>query len=312
MSTGVGVEMKSHHEDGASNGSKEGPNLLDARVKDFLDWLAVRRSPNTVRGYGTDLAQLAEYSKGKYDLSPAFLRGFLRAYGHTPPTRARKLSTLRSFCKYLKSAGHLETDPTETLEAPIARKHFPRTLSGSQTIELLEQEAPTKTPLRDRALLELMYGAGLRVSEVVGLDVAQVNLRDRMVIVRGKGDKERMAIFGRPCLRALEAYIAGERVPPKSGHPLFTNPAGGRLSVRSVHSIVKKWAKNRGLPPETSPHTLRHSFATHLLDGGADLKSVQQLLGHESLATTQIYTHVSVERLKDAVAKSHPRSRNLR
>jgi integrase/recombinase XerC len=284
------------------------PPELRLRVKEFLDWLAVRRSVNTVRGYGTDLGQLADFNKGSFDLSTSRLRLFLRTYGNTPPTRARKLSTLRSFCKYLKSAGYLESDPTEPLEAPITRKRLPKALSSAQTSELLDGDAPGRTPLRDRALLELMYASGLRVSELVGLDLHQLDFRDRVVLVRGKGNKERMAVFGRTCLAALKDYIEGEREPPAEGQPLFTNPKGGRLSVRSVHAVVKKWAKSNGLPPEISPHTLRHTFATHLLDGGADLKSVQQLLGHESLATTQIYTHVSIERLKDAVAKSHPRS----
>jgi integrase/recombinase XerC len=133
-------------------------------------------------------------------------------------------------------------------------------------------------------------------------------LANRAVMVLGKGNKQRLALFGDTCRAALLDYIQTERVPPAAGYPLFTNPKGGRLTVRSVHTVVRKWAVRSGLPPDVSPHTLRHTFATHLLDGGADLKSVQQLLGHESLATTQIYTHVSVERLHDAVRRAHPRS----
>jgi integrase/recombinase XerC len=245
---------------------------------------------------------------GASDLSTGTLRQYLRRYGTSPVTRARKLSTLRSFCRFLKSAGHLDRDPTEPLEAPIKRKRLPKALSRSQTEEMLDHEAEGRTPLRDRALLELMYAAGLRVSEVVSLDLQQIDFEGRSLSVIGKGNKERVAVFGRTCLAALKDYLSAERVPPRQGQPLFTNPKGGRLTSRSVHTVVKKWARLAGLPPETSPHTLRHSFATHLLDGGADLKSVQQLLGHESLATTQIYTHISIERLKDTVASSHPRS----
>jgi integrase/recombinase XerC len=151
-----------------------------------------------------------------------------------------------------------------------------------------------------------MYAAGLRVSELVAVDLPDVDFRNGMIRVLGKGSKERLTLFGRTAGFAIQEYISGERVPPVKGAPLFTNRKGTRLTTRSVQTIVKNWAKRVGLPPETSPHTLRHSFATHLLDNGADLKAVQQLLGHESLATTQIYTHVSVERLRATVDKAHP------
>ena len=141
------------------------------------------------------------------------------------------------------------------------------------------------------------------------MNVSDFDFREHSLRVRGKGNKERVALFGEPCAAALRTYVDEERSEPREGDPLFTNPEGGRLTVRTAHRIVKRWSVQAGLPPETSPHTLRHSFATHLLDGGADLKSVQQLLGHESLATTQIYTHVSIERLKDAVEKAHPRAK---
>jgi len=225
-------------------------------------------------------------------------------------TRARKLSTLRAFSRYLTTLGHLTNDPTEALEAPIRRRKLPKNLSQTETTELLDQPGETQTPLRDRALLELMYSAGLRVSEVVGINLPDLDFRQGMVRVIGKGDKERDCLFGRTCEGAIRDYLNGERVPPKSGQPVFTNNKGGRLTTRTVQNVIKRWAVRAGLPPTISPHTLRHSFATHLLDGGADLKTVQQLLGHESLATTQIYTHVTIERLKDAVKKAHPRSQS--
>jgi len=278
-------------------------------IQQFLDHLAARRSENTVRSYGSDLAQLGNYLKGELDLTPDRIRGYLRKYAPTPITRARKLSTLRSFVKYLRAAGVLTTDPTEILEAPFRRKRLPKALTQRQASEMLDQESAGRTPLRDRALLELMYSAGLRVSELVGVDLPNMDFKGMTVLVRGKGNKERLALFGSTACSAIQDYIAGERIAPRADSALFTNRNGGRLTTRTVQYVVKRWSIRVGLPPETSPHTLRHSFATHLLDGGADLKSVQQLLGHESLATTQIYTHVSVERLRTAVDKAHPKAR---
>jgi site-specific recombinase XerD len=245
---------------------------------------------------------------GEFDLIPSRLRLYLRRYGSSPVTRARKLSTLRSFARYLKQAGHLQLDPTECLEAPIRRKSLPKALSLDQTTELLDQSEGGRTPLRDRALLELMYAAGIRASEVVGINHTDIDFGEGTILVRGKGNKERVAFFGSTCRTALLDYASGERIPPEAGAPFFTNKVGRRLTTRTVQNVVKRWALRAGLSPEVSPHTLRHSFATHLLDNGADLKSVQQLLGHESLATTQIYTHISIERLKKTVDDSHPRS----
>lgn len=280
---------------------------LDTLIQRFLDHLSARRSANTVRAYGADLAQLADHLKGDFDLRPERLRLFLRKYGTTPVTRARKLSSLRAFVRFLKAVGALDHDPTEALEAPIRRKRIPKALTQPQTFELLDQDPKrVRHVRRDRAMLELMYAAGLRVSELVSVDLPDIDFRHRTVRVMGKGSKERITLFGNTAARAIQEYIEGERVTPRQGAPLFTNPKGGRLTTRSVQTVVKKWAIEAGLPAETSPHTLRHSFATHLLDNGADLKSVQQLLGHESLATTQIYTHVSVERLRTAVEAAHP------
>ena len=281
---------------------------MDQLVQRFLDHLAARRSANTVRAYGSDLAQLAAFTQGRNDLSTETLRAFLRKHAPTPVTRARKLSTLRAFVRFLKAVGEIDPDPTEPLEAPIRRQRVPKALSQAAAADLLDQPGETQTPKRDRALLELMYSAGIRVSELVGLDVPEVDLKELTLRVHGKGNKDRIALFGRTAAAALVDYLETERVPPSLGTPVFTNAKGGRLTTRTVQKVVKRWAVRVGLPPETSPHTLRHSFATHLLDNGADLKSVQQLLGHESLATTQVYTHVSVERLRKAVDQAHPKS----
>lgn len=281
---------------------------LDRMIQCFLDHLSSVRSQNTVRSYGADLAQFSAFLDGKWDFAPERLSAYIRAYGTTPVTRARKLSSLRSFCRFLKKLGHLESDPTESQQAPYRRRKLPKALTQHQAEALFDQDIESAAPLRDRCILEVMYGAGLRASEVTALNLHDLMLRERMVRVMGKGRKERIALFGDACSAALRKYLEGERVQPLREDPVFTNLKGGRLTTRSIQNIVKKWAIAAGLPPETSPHTLRHSFATHLLDGGADLKSVQQLLGHESLATTQIYTHLSAERLREAVLRAHPKA----
>jgi len=246
--------------------------------------------------------------EGRFDLSTSNLRAFLREHGGSSVTRARKLSTLRSFVRHLKRAGVMKDDPTAPLEAPIKRKKLPKALSMVQTEELLDQSAQSAFPLRDRAMLELMYAAGLRASEVASTNMQDLDMREFSIMVQGKGNKQRISLFGKTCKSALLDYIQGERTAPKGHDALFTNSGGGRITTRTIQNVVKRWAKQAGLPPETSPHTLRHSFATHLLDRGADLKTVQQLLGHESLATTQIYTHLSIERLHKVVGAAHPKA----
>jgi site-specific recombinase XerD len=178
-------------------------------------------------------------------------------------------------------------------------------LSALEVSDLFEKQVG-ELSLRDRALLELAYAAGLRASEIVSLNRDDLQMRERVIRVVGKGNKERVVLFGTEAERALTEYLASRK---DSESALFVNTKGGRLTTRSVQNIVKRWAMNAGLPEWVSPHTLRHSFATHLLDGGADLKSVQQLLGHANLGTTQVYTHLSMERLKDTVEKAHPRSK---
>jgi len=284
---------------------------LTCLIQSYLEHLAVRRSPHTIRSYAADLAQLFEFVPTVTEFKLGPLRQYLRVYGSSPVTRARKLSTIRGFAKYLRTMGYIQYDPTESLEAPIRRRPLPKALSQEEAMALLEQMAPSKTPLRDKALLDLMYSAGLRVSEAISLGLDDIDLEQNSVRVRGKGNKDRVAIFGRSCADSLRAYITQERPISREGQAVFIGPTGHRLTTRTVQNIIKRWAKHAGLPETVSPHTLRHSFATHLLDGGADLKSVQQLLGHESLATTQIYTHVSIERLRDAVERAHPRSREV-
>lgn len=280
---------------------------LDALIQSYLDFLASGRSPHTVRSYGTDLGQLSKLTDGETDFSLPTLRRYLRTYAPNATTRARKLSSLRSFCRFLKRTGELDHDPTEQLEAPYRRRTLPKSLSQAQVEKFLEQATDSKTPLRDRAMLELAYSSGLRASEVVGCQLSDFDFGQGTLQVVGKGNKERITLFGETCRRILVAYRDEERVEPTDGGAFFTNEKGGRLTTRTFQNVVKRWCASCGLPENVSPHTLRHSFATHLLDGGADLKTVQQLLGHEDLATTQIYTHVSVERLRDAIEKAHPK-----
>lgn len=283
--------------------------MLDEQIEQFLAYLRARRSEATVRSYGSDLSQLAIHLGESGAITPDSVRSYLRRFAKNPTTRARKLSSVRGFCRFLKAAGKLDSDPTEMIEAPIHRKRLPRALSQLQTAEMLEQKLESRHPLRDRALLELLYGAGLRASEATGLLLSDIDWQSRSLRVRGKGNKERVALFGNACEQALRGYLDNERVPHKGVDWMFTSATGARLDTRELRAVVKKWALAAGLDPSVSPHSLRHSFATHLLDGGADLKTVQQLLGHASLATTQVYTHLSIERLRGAVEKAHPRSK---
>ena len=285
------------------------PGEMDDQIQRFLDHLRARRSEATVRAYGADLNQLALFTEGAFNFDTETLRKYLRKNGGSPRTRARKLSTIRSFAKYLRATQVIERDPTEPLEAPFRRRNLPKSLNQPQTTNLLDQQDVGRTPKRDRAILELIYSAGLRSAEAMSLDKQDLNFAENSIRVIGKGDKERIAFFGSTATSALREYIEGERVQPSVDDALFTNDKGNRLTTRTVQKIVKRWALAVGLPPDTSPHTLRHTFATHLLDGGADLKTVQQLLGHSSLATTQIYTHVSIERLHETVQKAHPKGK---
>lgn len=279
-------------------------------IDGFLAWLAATRSPATVLTYGTTLAQLEDHTAGRSELDTETLRRFLRAIGGDPATRARRLSALRQFTRYLRETGRLDGDPTEPLDAPLRRRRLPKALNQHQTEALLAAHPPGKFPLRDAAMLELMYAAGLRVSEVAGLNHRDVDVVAGRLRVVGKGNKERTCLFGTVAGAALRDYLERERVAgPAPDEACFTGQTGRRLNVRTIRAVVARWAAAAGLPSGTSPHTLRHSFATHLLDGGADLKTVQQLLGHASLATTQVYTHVSIDRLRDAIRQAHPRAR---
>jgi integrase/recombinase XerC len=296
----------------------------------FLRHLTAERgcSPLTLKSYREDLLQLEEFLRSAGCRSPSaattlVLRRFasgLHAAGYAASTIARKLASMRSFFAFGQREGWLAANPAKPLRSPKRARSLPKFLTGDEIARLLAAPQPEAAGgLRDRAILELMYSAGVRVRELVNVDDGDLDLDNATVRVRGKGRRERLGIVGSHARAALRAWLAARprpRRPPtdspratRSSQPLFTNKLGGRLSVRGVARLLEKHLAAAGLTGRASPHTLRHSFATHLLDAGADIRSVQELLGHKSLVTTQIYTHVTTSRLLDAFDKAHPRAR---
>jgi len=292
--------------------------LLEAAQDLFLTHLAVERalSQNTIAAYGRDLSLfsarsgLVEAQVGELD--EEVIRGYLRQLtqsGARSRTVARTLSTLRTFCRYLCSEQLLARDPSENVLAPKLGRKLPHAASAHQLLELLAQpKISTPRGLRDRAMLSLCYAAGLRVSELLSLDLCDVDLRAGMVTTLGKGEKRRIVPVGQIALDHLEQYLASQPS-PRPSPLLFPGRAGAPMSRVAFWKIVKRYALAAGLPGSFHPHSLRHSFASHLLSGGADLRSVQLLLGHVSIATTEIYTHVSAEHVVSAHQRSHPRAR---
>jgi len=291
-------------------------------IERFLRHMASERggSPLTVKSYREDLLQLEEFlasagCRTPGEASSVLLRRFaagLHAAGYAASTVARKLASMRSFYAFGQREGWVRGNPAKPLRSPRKPRKLPKFLTGDEIARLLAAPRPAAAGgLRDRAILELMYSAGCRVRELVGIDDGDLDLRNATVRIRGKGRRERLGIVGSHAQAALQAWLAAR--PAATGknvaRPLFTNKFGGRLSVRGVARLLEKHLAVAGLAGKASPHTLRHSFATHLLDAGADIRSVQELLGHKSLVTTQIYTHVTTSRLLDAFDKAHPRAR---
>lgn len=307
---------------GAAKQDEGADTPLARQARQYLRTLAATRgaSAHTLRAYGRDLEELCAWlaSRGVQDPSgvgPRTLRGFLGTLddrGLAPASVQRKLSAARSFFKHLIDEGRLEVHPAAGLRKRRSSRPLPGTLSREEVRALLEAPDPA-TPLgrRDRALLELCYSAGTRAAETVGLDVDDVDLGRGVARVRGKGRKERLVALGSHAVRSLDDYLAdGARPRPaaRAARAVFLNVRGGRLTTRSLGRIVDAAVLRAGITRRTTPHTLRHSFATHLLDAGCDLRSVQEMLGHAHLATTQIYTHVSIERLREVYERAHPRS----
>ncbi len=224
-------------------------------------------------------------------------------------TIGRKLSALRTFFRYLVREGHLSANPGDLVSTPRQEKYLPTVMTVDETFALIDSiNKADRLSLRDRAIFELLYSSGLRVSELTGLDVGKVYFDQELVRVTGKGEKERIVPVGQHALNALRAYLE-ERGSPGDQEPMFLNRNGGRLTPRSIQRHLKKHLLLAGILKDATPHALRHSFATHLLDGGADLRAIQELLGHASLSTTQKYTQVSVDHLTSVYDKAHPRSR---
>lgn len=282
------------------------------------------RSPHTVRGYLADLRDLADHLTGAGveswdDVKLADLRSWLAALdaaGASRATLARRSATTRGFFSWAFRTGAIAQNPAQRLVAPKRNKALPDVLRQDQATALLDVAAVAADDadpvhLRDRAILELLYASGIRVSELVGLDVDDVDRRDLVMRVVGKGDKERTVPFGRPALEAVEAWLEAGRpqlVVAGSGPAMFLGARGRRVDPRVVREVVHRLLGETPGAPDLGPHGLRHSAATHLVEGGADIRLVQELLGHASLSTTQVYTHVSVERLRRSFTQAHPRA----
>lgn len=290
---------------------------MKTNVASFLNFLTAEKnaSPHTVKNYRIDLREFSLFLKEKDSREVTYLDirsflAYLKGHQYSRSSISRKLACLRSFFKYLARENLLETNPAAGIQTPKREKRLPQFLNPEEMVRLLE--APVKNTWeekRDKAILETLYSSGLRVSELVGLNQEDVDVFGGLVRVKGKGKKERIVPLGQMALKALQTYV--EHKPARDHRnalkaPLYLNRSGGRLSDRSIRRMILKYTRRIALNKEVSPHTLRHSFATHMLDRGADLRSVQELLGHENLSTTQIYTHVTTKRLKEAYDAAHP------
>ena len=293
-------------------------NLLDK----FDHHLLVERnvSEHTRSAYQRDLQEFKIFLESVYkpvdldclkQIDRIVLRSYLAALHkkNRKSTIARKLSAIRTFFRYLVREGLMSANPGDLVSTPRQEKYLPTTLSVDETFTLIDSvNKSDRLSLRDRAILELLYSCGLRISELTGLDVGKVDFGQELVRVTGKGDKERIVPVGQHALKAIRAYLE-ERGVPGDQEPMFLNRLGGRLTARSIQRHLKKQLLQANLLKNATPHALRHSFATHLLDGGADLRAIQELLGHASLSTTQKYTQVSVDHLTSVYDKAHPRSK---
>jgi integrase/recombinase XerD len=299
-------------------------------IDSFLNYLSVEKgySVHTIAAYRNDLSGLADFATreaAKTGASPSWA-GFsrqnmlsymlnLKERGYVATTMARKVAAARSFFGFMVAEGALRTDPTENMSSPTVGKALPKPISISQVRLLLEQPAKLSTAeaKRDRAMLELLYASGMRISELVALNLGDVNTSgDFFVRCFGKGRKERIIPLYEQIARTIQSYIDEDRpklLHGKKENAMFLNARGERLTRQGFWQKLKEYARNAGLSEHISPHTLRHSFATHMLSGGADLRAVQELLGHANISTTQVYTHLTTEHVRRAYDKSHPRAR---
>jgi integrase/recombinase XerD len=306
--------------DPKGHGRGQTPAMADPAIRGFLALLAARRAPRTVDAYRRDLADLTGFlGRSPAEASTDDLQSWLadlRARGQAPSSIARRAAAARAFYNHLVLLAVRADNPAADLDLPKRRTRLPRTLSPGE-VERLIQAANGTTPraFRDRALVELLYGAGLRVSEAIGLDRGRIDLENRLVRCLGKGDKERIVPLGREGVEAMRRYLSRGRPYLDRRHrpELFLNAQGGALTRAGAFLVLRRLAAKAGLDPtRIHPHLLRHSFATHLLEGGADLRSVQEMLGHADLGTTEIYTHVSDTRRRDTYFSAHPHARRHR
>jgi len=302
---------------------------LREEINSFLNYLTVEKgfSGNTVEAYRNDLQQMASFTEeeaNKQSFMPSwanFSRQGMLSYmlnlkerNYATTTIARKVAAARSFFGFLKAEGIIKADPTENMSSPSVGKSLPKPISISQVRSLLDQPAKSNTPeaRRDKAMLELLYASGMRISELVSLNLGDVDTAGGYVRCFGKGHKERLVPIYEQAARLVQEY--SEETRPKLARKkdevaLFLNPRGERLTRQGFWQKLKEYAKAAGLDTQISPHTLRHSFATHMLSGGADLRVVQELLGHANIATTQVYTHLTSEHVRRTYEKSHPRAK---
>ena len=304
---------------------------MDDSVNSFLQHLVVEKgfSRNTLEAYRNDLGQFQEFTRGRLNgassgahpwqavdlnLLNEYITDLRGRKGYRETTTARKVAALKSFFSFLVMNGEIDEDPTESLGSPRVGRTLPRCLSEDEVARLLDEASKTGTPesQRDATILELLYATGLRVSELVSLNVQDIDLQESYVRCWGKGSRERIAYLYPKALAELKEYLAGARVAllgaRKNEQALFVNHRGERLTRQWVWNILKSYSKKAGIDERITPHTLRHSFATHLLQNGASLRHVQELLGHSSISTTQVYTHLTDSHLREEYEKSHPRA----
>lgn len=298
---------------------------MEGAIKGFLKYLSAERnvSPHTLRNYHSDLSQFEEFLKRVLEsetlsiedirkVNHITIRAFLSSLyekGISKSSLARKVSAVRTFFKYLCRELVISDNPGKMVSTPRKEKTLPRFLSIDEMDRLLNTPAGESTlTIRDRAILETFYSSGLRIGEIVAINLEDINFNDSLIRVKGKGRKERIVPIGSKAIEAIREYLKVSSKMRNAGYPLFLNKYGNRITTRSVHRIVEKYKKLSGLWDMT-PHSIRHSFATHMLNGGADLRSVQELLGHANLSTTQRYTHVSMDKLMEIYDKAHPRGK---
>lgn len=300
---------------------------MEQDIKAFLDYLSVEKgfSPNTITAYQNDLHQLANFIEEKTkrqgfphwsDVDRSLLLDYvlnLKERGYTSTTVARKVAAMKSFFEFLVSEGVMSYNPTMNLGSPKVGKSLPKPISVEEVRQLLQQpEKSTPEGKRDQAMLELLYASGMRVSELVSLNLSDIDLQAGYVRCLGKGSKERIIPLYSQATDSLREYLEEARpllARRKAEKALFLNRRGERLTRQGFWQILKAYAKQASLGSEITPHTLRHSFATHMLSGGADLRSVQELLGHANISTTQVYTHLASERIREVYDSSHPRAK---